>query len=130
MTLWSAGDKNKEGEMVLVKEEWDNLKDAALHGRSVALIETINDNQTSWGRRIEISSFERLTKRLDNEGSELGFKGASEDERVVLNGSNNLLLRPGDIDGDLVGDRSDEGFGVTACGIGTREEEASEQKLL
>ena len=38
MPLWSAGDKDKEGEMVIVKEERDNLKDAALHSWSIALI--------------------------------------------------------------------------------------------
>jgi hypothetical protein len=82
MPLWSAGDKDEQGEVVLVKEERDNLKDAALHVRSVALIKTINDNQTSRGRCIEISCLKRLTKRLDNQGSDLGFKGSSEDERV------------------------------------------------
>jgi len=38
-----------------------------------------------------------------------------------------ILVRPGDVDGDLVG--SDEELGVTACGIGTREEEAGEKEL-
>jgi len=83
------------------------LKDAALHGRSVAFIETINDNQTSRCRCITISCLEWLTKRLDNQGSDLGFKGSSEDKRVLLNGSDNFLARPGDVDSDLVGNRSD-----------------------
>jgi len=130
MPLWSAGDKDEEGEVVIVKEERDNAKDAALHGRSVALIQTINDNQTSRGRCTEISRLNRLTKGLDDHGSDLGFKGSCEDERVLLNVSSNLLPRPRDIDGDLVGNRSDEGFCGTACGIGTREEEAGEQELL
>jgi hypothetical protein len=56
------------------------LKDAALHGRSVASTKTINDNQTSRGRYIEISQLKRLTKRLENKDSDLGFKGSSEDE--------------------------------------------------
>jgi hypothetical protein len=102
------------------------LKDAALHLRSVALIETINDNQPSRRRCIAISCLEWLTKRFDNQGSDLGFKGSSEDKRVLLNATDNLLARPGDVNRDLVGNRSDEGFGGTACGIGTREEEAGE----
>ena len=35
MPLWSAGDKDAEGEMEIVE---DNSKDVALHGRSVTLI--------------------------------------------------------------------------------------------
>ena len=38
MPLWSAGDKDAEGEMEIVEEERDNSKDVALHGRSVTLI--------------------------------------------------------------------------------------------
>ena len=44
MPLWSAGDKDTEREVVLMKEERDHLKDAALHVRVVALIESVNDN--------------------------------------------------------------------------------------
>ena len=130
MPLLSAGKKDEEGDVVIVKDARDNLKDTALHGRGVTLIETINDNKTSRGRCIEISPFKWLTKRLDNEINDLGFKGSSEDERVFLNGIDNLLPRLGDVDRDLVGNCSDEGFGGTACGIGTRKEEAGQQQLL
>lgn len=42
-------------------------------------------------------------KRLDNEGSDLGFEGSTEDESVSLNGGNYLLSCPRDVDRDLVG---------------------------
>ena len=48
----------------------------------------------------------------------------------MLNGGDNLLPRAGDVGSDLVGNCSDEGFGVTPCGIGTREEKGGEQELL
>jgi hypothetical protein len=127
MTLRSAGDKNEERKAVIAKETRNNLKDAALDSGSVALIKTINDDQASRSRCIEISRLKRLTQRLDNEGSGLGFQGSTEDEWVSVNGSNHLLPRPGDVDRDLVGNCSDKGFGVTACGIGTREEETGEK---
>ena len=130
MSLWSAGDKDEEGEVVIMKEERYRFKNAALYGFSDAFIETINNNQASRGWCIEISCLERLTKRLDNQRSELGFEGSSEEERVLLNSSGNLLARPGDVYGDLVGNCSDEALGVTACEIGTREEEAGEEKLF
>ena len=126
MPLWSARDKDEEGDVVIVKEERNNLKDAALDGRSVTFIKTINDNQTSQGQCIKTSCLEWL----DNKRSELGFKGSSEDERVSLNGSDNLLPRAGDVDSDLVGNCCDKGFGVTASGIGAREEKGGEQELL
>jgi len=130
MTLWSAGDKNEEGEAVMVKETRDKLKDVALRGRIVAFIKTINDNQTSRSWCIEISLPNQVMKRLDNEGRNLGFHGSSEDERVPLNGSNNLLSCPRDVDRDLVGNCGDKGFGVIACGIRTREEETSEKEIF
>jgi len=120
MLLWPAGDNDEEGEVVVVKEERDNLKDTALHGRIIAFIKTIDDNQTSRERCVEIS----------RSSGHLGFKGSSEDKRILLNGHRNLLTRPGDVDGDLVDNRRDKEFGVTACGIGTREEEAGEQEFL
>ena len=69
------------------------MKDVALHGWSVAPTKTTNDNQMSQGQYIEISQLKRLTKRLDNQDSDLGFKGSSEDEslRVLLNGTDNFL---------------------------------------
>ena len=74
MPLWSAGDENEEGKAVITKEMRNNFKDAALRSRRVALIKTINDNQTSRSRYIEISRLKRLTQRFDNQGSDLGFK--------------------------------------------------------
>ena len=53
-------------------------------------------------------------QRLDNEGTDLGGKGSTEDQWVSFNGSNDLLLCPWDVDGDLVGNCGDKGFGVTA----------------
>ena len=47
MTFWSAGDKDEEGKAVIVKETRNNFEDAALDSRRVALIKTINDNETS-----------------------------------------------------------------------------------
>jgi len=102
MTLWSAGDKNEERKAVVAKETRNN---SALDSGRVALIETINDNQTSRSRRIEISHLKRFTKRLDNEGSDLGFEVSTEDESVSLNGGNYLLSCPRDVDRDLVGIR-------------------------
>ena len=130
MTLRSAGDKDEEGKAIIAKETRNDFKDAALDSRSVALIKTIDDNQASRIRRIEISGLKRLTQRLDNEGTDLGGKGSTEDQWVSFNGSNDLLPCPWDVDGDLVGNCGDKGFGVTACGIGMREEETSEQQLF
>jgi len=127
MTFWSAGDKDEEGNVVIAKETRNNFEDAALDSRRVALIKTINDNQTSGSRCIEISGLKRLMQRLDNEGSDLGFHGSTEDEWVSINRSNNLLPHPRDVDRDLVGNCGDKRFGVTVCGIGTREEETGEK---
>jgi len=127
MMLLSAGDKDEEGKAVIAKEARNNFKDAALDSRRVALIKTINDNQTSRGRCIEISRLKRLAQRLDDEDSHLCFKGSTEDEWVSLDGSNNFFPCPRNVDRDLVGNCGDERFGVTACGIGTREEESGEK---
>ena len=80
MTLWSAGDKDEEGKAIITKETRNDFKDAALDSRSVALIKTIDDNQASRIRRIEISDLKWLTQRLYNEGTDLGSKGSTEDE--------------------------------------------------
>ena len=82
MSLWSAGDKDEEGEVVFVKEERYRFQNAALYGFSDAFIETINNNQASRGWCIEISCLERLTKRLDNQRSELGFEGSFDRWRL------------------------------------------------
>jgi len=130
MTLWSTGDKDEEGEMVMVKEARDNLKDAALRSRIFAFVKTINDDKTSRGRCIEISLLNRLMKRVNNEGNYLGFHGSSEDKRVSFHGSKNFLSRPRDVDHDLIDNCSDKGYGVIACGIRSGEKETSEKKAL
>ena len=130
MPLWSTGDKDAEGDVVMVKESRDNLKDAALCGRIVAFIKAIDDDKTSRSRCIEISLLKRIKKRPNNEASDLGFHGSSEDERILLNGGNNLLSRPRDVDRNLVGNCGDKGFVVIACRIRSREEETGEKELF
>ena len=106
------------------------MKDAALHSRIVAFIETINDDKTSRGRCIEISLLKPLTERPDNEGNYLGFHGSSEDKRVALHGSNNFVSGPRNVDRDLVGNCSDNGFGVIAGGIRAGEKKTGEKQVL
>ena len=101
-----------------------------MRGGIVAFIKTINDDKTSRRRCIEISLLNHVMKRLDNEGRNLGFKGLSEDERVPLNGSNDLLPCSRDIGRDLVGNCRDKEFGVIVCGIGSREEKTGKKEVL
>ena len=85
--------------------------------RSIAFVETVDDNQPSRSRCIEISCLQQLAKRIDNERNDLGFKGSSEDKKVPLNGSDDLPPCLREIYCYLIGDCCDEGFRIITCGI-------------
>jgi hypothetical protein len=130
MPLWPTNDKDENCKVIFLYEEGDDLEDFTLSSRSVAFIEAVDNDKASGICMIEIPHADQLAKRLDNQGDGLRFKGSSEDERVALNGSGHLPPCSGDVDRDLVCNCSDEGFGVTTCGIGAREEEAGKQKVI
>jgi len=61
----------------------------------------------------------------------LELQGVDWGQRVSLDGSDNLLQCPVDVDRDQVGNCSDEWFGIVTCGIGNErilEEETGEQE--